>query len=404
MTQTQTIVILGAGWAGLPLAHKLLKHTLPKTSLKVVLVTPNSRFFWNVAATRGLIPGEIPDDDLFLPIAPGFSRYPAEAFELVLGRANRVDETANTVSITTNDGVTRDIQYAHLVIATGSSLASGLPLKPLGSDEQTLDAWHDLQQRIASATSIVIAGAGPTGVEVAGELAAKYGSSKKITLISSGSKPLLTTTVPTTKTTTTPLHPALLTTVSQDLQTLNITLLPNTRVTTALPPTTSSQQFTLTLSTNETLTADLYLPLHGIIPNTSFLPSHLLDPHGNVLQDPHLRAAGTTNIWALGDVGNTEAKQLTLTDAQIVHVAKALDTVLTAAVDADGKEGGVELPVYVPEKKTMVFLALGRRFATGQIGGWRLWGWLVAWVKGRRLFVDTARGYVGGERLRHGAM
>ena len=414
MTQTQTVVILGAGWAGLPLAHKLLKHTLPKTSLKVVLVTPNSQFFWNVAATRGLIPGEIPDDDLFLPIAPGFNRYPAEAFELVLGRAERVDETANTVSVTTNDGAARDIQYAHLVIATGSRLASGLPLKPLGSDEQTLDAWHDLQQRIASATSIVIAGAGPTGVEVAGELAAKYGSSKAITLISSGSKPLLTTTAtPTTKTTTNPLHPTLLTTIQHDLQSLNITLLPNTRVTTALPPSTNPSQqqqrkYTLTLSTTPptTLTADLYLPLHGVLPNTAFLPAHLLDPHGNVRQDAHLRAAGTANIWALGDVGDTEAKQLTLTDAQIVHVAKALDVVLTSSstVDADGKEGEVELPVYVPETKTMVFLALGRRFATGQIGGWRLWGWLVAWVKGRRLFVDTARGYVGGERLRHGAM
>lgn len=384
-TTTPTVVILGAGWAGLPLAHKLLKYTAPKTSLKVVLVTPNSRFFWNVAATRGLIPGEIPDSDLFLPIEPGFSRYPAESFELVLGRAERVDDAANTVHVATNAGASEAILYTHLVIATGSQLTSGLPLKPLGTDEQTLAAWHALQQRIADAPSIVIAGAGPTGVEVAGELAAKYGTTKPITLIMSGNAPLSPT-----------LHPTLLSTVEADLLSLGVTLIRNTRVTSTSPTNNLNDQVTLTLSNATTLTTPCYLPLSGIRPTTSFLPAHLLDPHGNVAQDAHLRAAGTRNIWALGDVGSVEPKQLTLTDAQIVHVARALDAVLTGT--------GGELPVYVAEKKTMLFLALGRKFATGQVGGWRLWRVLVAWVKGRRLFVDTAPAYVAGERLRHAAM
>lgn len=43
----KTVVVLGAGWAGLPLAHKLLKYTVPKVrdKLKVVLVSPNTHFF-----------------------------------------------------------------------------------------------------------------------------------------------------------------------------------------------------------------------------------------------------------------------------------------------------------------------------------------------------------------------
>ena len=73
----KTVVILGAGWAGLPLAHKLLKYTLPKLEakdgLKVILVSPNSHFYWNIAAVRGVIPGAIPDEQLFLPIEPGFA-------------------------------------------------------------------------------------------------------------------------------------------------------------------------------------------------------------------------------------------------------------------------------------------------------------------------------------------
>jgi NADH dehydrogenase FAD-containing subunit len=413
---TQTVVILGGGWAGLPLAHKLLKSTAPKTSLKVVLVTPNSHFFWNVAATRGLIPGEIPDADLFLPIEPGFRRYPADAFELVLGSAERIDDAASKVLVRTNAGAERELAYTHLVIATGSRLTSGLPLKPLGSDEQTLDTWHALQKRIGEANSIVIAGAGATGVEVAGELAAKYGSTKAITLVMSGSKPLLpdraSSTAATAGTAGTP-SPSLIATLDSDLQSLGVRLIRNARVTrdehhhqsdqpaaAGTDASSAAHQHRLTLSNDTTLTADLYLPLHGIRVNTSFVPPHLLDPHnGNVRQDPtSLRVAGTDNLWALGDVGDAEPKQLTVIDAQVIHVAAALHAVLLTGVP------GGPVPVYVPEKKTMLFLALGRKFATGQIGGWRLWRVLVAWVKGRRLFVDTAEAYVGGTRLRHAAM
>lgn len=39
----KTLVILGAGVAGLPIAHFALKHTVPQVKgLKVILVTPNT--------------------------------------------------------------------------------------------------------------------------------------------------------------------------------------------------------------------------------------------------------------------------------------------------------------------------------------------------------------------------
>lgn len=79
----KTVVILGAGWAGLPLAHKLLKYTAPKTSVRVILVSPNSHFFWNVAATRGIIPGAIPDEQLFLPIEDAFKQHPGTSFRFL---------------------------------------------------------------------------------------------------------------------------------------------------------------------------------------------------------------------------------------------------------------------------------------------------------------------------------
>jgi NADH dehydrogenase FAD-containing subunit len=384
-TMPKTVVILGAGWAGLPLAHKLLKYTAPKTSLKVILVTPNTHFFWNVAATRALIPGEIPDSSMFLPIEPGFSRYPAASFEFVLGTAKGIDQAGNSVLVATNGGDERNIVYDQLVIATGSRVSSNLPLKPIGTHEQTLASWHELQEQVGEAKSVVVGGAGPTGLEVAGELAAKYGSSKSITIVVAGTKPLDNS-------------PGVSESVSSvldnDLKKLGITVIRNTKVQSATKDSEKSK-WSVTLSDGKVLTTDLYLALSGIQVNTSFVPKGLLDDHGNVKQDKTMKVAGTDNIWAIGDVGNTEPKQLTLTDAQIIHLGGALDATLT---------GVGSVAEYKPNPKIMIFISLGKKFATGQIGTWRLWGWSVAWVKGKKLFVDAAKGYVGGEKLRHGSL
>ena len=381
----KTVVILGAGWAGLPLAHKLLKYTQPKKDIKVILVTPSTHFFWNVAATRGLIPGEIPDQSMFIPIAPGFERYLKGSFELVLGKAQSIDRAESTVAVAGKDGATKSIRYDQLVIATGSRIASNLPLKLLGSYQDTLDAWHELQGQVRAAQRIIVSGSGPTGLEVAGEIAAKYGKGKQVTLISSTAKPLggdegVSNSVRDV--------------LCGDLAKLGVNVVSGTRVENA-EKVKDGSSWSLKLSNGSALTADLYLPFHGVTVNTSFVPAELLDERANVKQDETFRVVNTENIWAIGDVGNTEAKQLTLTDGQIVHLATALDAVLT---------GAPEVPEYKPENKTLLFLSLGKKYATGQIGTWRLWGWMVAWVKGRKLFVDTAKDYVDGKKLRHGAL
>jgi len=387
---SKAVVIIGAGWAGLPLAHKLLKHTLPKIKegLKVILVSPNTQFYWNVAAVRGVIPGAIPDEKLFLPIEPGFAQYDPDKFEFVLGRATSFDLEINTLKATKNDGTQRSIPYDQLVIATGSQILSNLPFKPIGTHEETISALHSLQQQIGKSKTIVIAGAGPTGVETAGELAAAYGGNKEITLIISGKHVLQASEV----------LPSVTQVVEKDLEKLGVKLIHEARVKEV--HTAESQdadpKTSLNLSNGATAAADLYLPLFGVQVNTSFVPTSLLDSARNLDLDPTMRVKGTENVWGIGDVGNIEAKQLTVTDAQIIHLAAALDCVLT------GNSGQVK--EYKPSSKKMIFITMGKKYATGQIGNWRLWGWLTAYVKGRMLFVDTAEGYVGGKHLRHAAM
>lgn len=155
-------------------------------------------------------------------------------------------------------------------------------------------------------------------------------------------------------------------------------------------------QTTLVLSNGSTLVADLYMPLFGVQVNTGFVPASLLDDSGNVVLEKTMRVVGTKNIWGIGDVGNLEVKQVTVVDAQIIYLSGTLDLVLT------GQEEKVK--EYRPSPKFMLFVTMGKKYATGQIGDWKLWGWITAYVKGRHIFVDTAEGYVGGKHLRHSPM
>ena len=380
MTTTKSIVILGAGWTGLPLAHKLLKYTAPKTPIKVILVSPNTHFFWNVAATRGLIPGEFSEDQLFLPIEPGFASYPKGSFELVLGKADAIDSGDNRVSVELNDGSKRNLDYDQLVIATGSRLSSGLPLKLIGTYEETLDSWRVLQGKVGKAKTIVVAGSGPTGVEVAGELAAKYGNTRSITIIFSGDRPLESHAS---------VNPCVIDTVEGDLKKLGVKVVRNKRVASTAEVNGRTK---LKLSDGTDIITDCYIPTFGLKTNTAFVPPKWLDNAGDISVDDHMRVTGTANVWALGDVSNKEAKQITITDNQIIYLSGALDALLTRSETAKA---------YEPEKKTLIFLSFGKSYSTGQIGNWRLWGFLVSWVKGRHLFTDGAESYVQGKKLRH---
>ncbi|KAF3917024.1 hypothetical protein ABW21_db0205051 [Orbilia brochopaga] len=382
---TKTVVIVGAGFTGLPLAHKLLIYTAPKVDgLKIILISPNSHFYWNLAATRGVVPGALPDEKLFFPIRPAFAKYPDKNFEFVLGKATRLDTEKNSVQVLCNSGENRDIQYDHLVIATGSSVAGNLPFKSLGTHETTLKSLHALQDEIKAAKTIVVAGAGPTGIETAGELAAEFGNKKKVTLLIAADRVLHS------------FGP--LQSVSQqlegDLKKLGVNLIHNAKVQTAEK--IEDGQTVIKLLNGETITADCYIPLFGIKLNNSWIPGSFLDSSGNLTLNQYMRVEGTNNIWGIGDIGNLEAKQVVKSDAQIIHLAETLDLVLTDKAD--------KIKEHKPGDKKIIFISLGKQYGTGQMGWWKVWGWMVVYIKGRNIFTDMAANYVAGKQLRHASM
>ena len=173
------IVILGGSYAGISTAHRILKQVMKTGPFKITLVSPNTDFYWNMAAPRGLVPGQLADEKLFQPIAAGFGKYPARQFEFILATAESLDFEAKRVGISGN----QTLDYDYLVLATGSRARGDIPFKGLRTTEETKDAVHDFQARVTKAKTIVIAGAGVTGVEAAGELAFEYGRQKEIFLV-----------------------------------------------------------------------------------------------------------------------------------------------------------------------------------------------------------------------------
>jgi NADH dehydrogenase FAD-containing subunit len=343
----KTVVIVGGSFAGLCTAHRILKQaTKTGLSVKVVVVSPNSHFYWNVAAPRALLPGQIADDKIFKSIAEGFKQYLASQFEFVLGSAKSLDVAARKVEISTGpggNGATTSLDYDFLILATGSRTKEGsdgvqMPYKNVGSTEETKDALHELQEAVKRSKTIVIAGGGPTGVETAGEIAFEYGRAKKVILVSFYSFPfpllhrksnkfdfLTGEQVASGQT----VLDGAMTSVSNSaisiLKDLKVDLRLQTKVSSSRQVTPDGPQ-ELILSDGSHLTADLYIPTHGITPNSSYIPSQYLNADGFVVVNDHLKIKGLENepVWAIGDVSDREAPQFMFVDRQSNHVVKSL--------------------------------------------------------------------------------
>jgi hypothetical protein len=53
--------------------------------------------------------------------------------------------------------------------------------------------------------------------------------------------------------------------------------------------------------------------------------------------------------------------------------------------------------VYTPVIRSPLFIALGRHLATGQFGSWKIFGFIVSFLKGRKLYLNNASGFIGGK-------
>ncbi|KAF7934396.1 uncharacterized protein EAE98_000892 [Botrytis deweyae] len=368
----KNIVILGGSYAGVSTAHRILKQSAKAgLAIKITLVSPNTHVYWNLAATRAIVPGEMPDEKLFASIATGFKQYTADKFEFVVGTAEGLDVENKTVVVSGDSGRS-SLNYDTLILATGSRPKEESPFKGKGSYQESLDLLHEWQAKVKDASSIYVAGAGATGVETAGELGFAYGSSKQITLIASGPVVLEGTPASVSKT------------AMKQLENLQVKIKVSTKVSgTAKTPDGKTE---ITLSNGEKIIVDLYIPTMGIVPNSSFIPEKYLNPAGFAVVDQFLRLKDAGNVWVVGDVSAVERAQYVNTDKQSTHVAKNIALILKNS----------EPLSYKVADKNMLAVPVGKKAGTGHMGGMKFPSFVVNMVKGKTLFTEKLTPMVNG--------
>lgn len=395
----KNIVILGGSYAGVSAAHYILKNVIPdlpdKASYKVVLVSAASQTMCRPACPRAMISDDLFDQKkLFVITSKQFDQYPAESFQFIHGTATELYHDQRHVIIRrANGGPVEDVRFHALIIATGASTLS--PLLGLnGNVDQLRASWSELRRALPNARSIVIAGGGPAGVEVAGELAEhlngrpgwfRSGAKQhkvQITVVTSGAHILPA------------LRPALATKAEQYLAKLGVTVVKNRRVKAVIPAgagtTAEVAPATIELDDGMELQADIYVPATGTKPNTSFVDPSLLAADGRVATEPaslRVTAVGP-RIYAIGDVSSYAAPAIhqILNAVPVLGASVKHDLLLAANVDVDSAK---PTRVFKEDKRETQLVPIGKSAGVGAVMGYAVPSLLVWLIKGRDYWLWT---------------
>ncbi|OAA47655.1 Pyridine nucleotide-disulfide oxidoreductase, FAD/NAD(P)-binding domain protein [Metarhizium rileyi] len=370
----KSVVVLGGSLGGLAVAHRLLKYTLPREPhLKVILISKNTHFYWNVASVRAVIPGVLKDEQVLQPIEPGLAQYPPDSVDFILGEVTSLDTASKTVHVSTCEDASTAVAFDYLVIATGSTSKSpSMPWKASSTHEACVEALHATTDSIRRASHIVIAGAGATGVELAGEIRFEF-RDKTVVLLSSDEQLLG--------------GDGIASAAERELAKLGVDIRRGVRVAGA-EEVEEGGRTVVRLEGGEEIETELYLPTMGFVPNTAYLPDRFLRDSGYVDVDEYMGVAAQDagGIWAVGDAVSKPRAGFLITEAQAAGVAKNIELVL------QGKEQQL-----VRGPSVDIFIcSTGRSRAAGRVGFVPMPS-LAAWIgKGRTLGVDRTKKYVDG--------
>jgi NADH dehydrogenase FAD-containing subunit len=348
------VVVLGGGYAGVQVARSL------DDVADVVLVEPKDDFMHNVAALRALAdPSWL--ERIYLP----YDRLLAHG-RVLRGRAVKVD--ADRVVLASGAELAPD----YLVLATGS----GYPF-PAKSDVDSTEAAHHkvrgTHAALAAADGVLLLGAGPVGIELAGEIKAVW-PGKQVTLVDVAGDVLGER-----------YRPDLKAELRRQLAELGVELVLGSPLKTN-PPNGPGElgSFTVTTLAGAEVTADIWFRCYGVDPASDYLAGGLAaarHPDGFVEVTPELRVAGQDRVFALGDVSTADPnKGAGATGRQAPVVAGNIRALIA---------GDRELARYEPLPPSIV-VPIGPDGGAGQQHGSEdlVPAEVVAQLKGRDMMVD----------------
>ncbi|XP_047322407.1 apoptosis-inducing factor homolog B-like [Impatiens glandulifera] len=281
--------------------------------------------------------------------------------------------TSRAINITDTEVLTAEgrlVPYDYLVIATGNAD----PLPHARNDR--LKQFERDNEKIKEASSILIIGGGPTGVELAGEITVDY-PDKAVTLVHRGSRLLEF------------IGPKASQKALKWLEGKGVEVKLGQSIDMSSGSEESNKYVT---SKGETVKADCFFLCFGKPVGSEWLKETILknslDSSGRLKVDENCRVVGKRNIFAVGDITDIkELKQGYLAKKHALVTVKNLTLLLSG-----GNESKMEK--YKPGSD-LAIISLGRKEAVAQFPLATLIGIVPGFIKSKDLFVGKTRKQLG---------
>jgi apoptosis-inducing factor 2 len=326
-----TVAVIGGGYGGIKAAKQL------DDVADVVLVEPKDTFEHNVAALRALVdPSWLPR--IFLPYHGLLTHG-----RVVRDRAVKVE--SGQVTLGSGEIIAAD----YIVLATGSAYPF-----PAKAGTSTAAEAHDLVRAahaaLRSAARVLLVGAGPVGVELAGEIKAVW-PGKLVTLLDVADDVLGPR-----------FRPKVKAEVRRQLGEIGVDLVLGSPLR-EQPPTAPGELSTFTVHTEsgQELTADIWFRCYGVSPVSDYLAGDLATartPDGFIEVTPRLQVTGQDSVFAVGDVSTADHKMAGLASRQAELVAGNIRALIT---------GDGDLAAWQPTTPAII-VPIGPNGGSGQIG------------------------------------
>jgi apoptosis-inducing factor 2 len=343
-----TVVVLGGGYGGMNVAKAV------DDVADVTLVDPSDAFLHNVASWRALVePSWL--ERIFLPYDRLLHRGTVRRDRAVRVEARRVTLASGAV-----------LEPDYLVLATGS--AYPFPAKSPESDStRARAAIAAAHEELVGAPRVLLVGAGPAGLELAGEIR-HFFPDKHVTVVDVAPDIL-----------TGPYDQELREELKRQLDKLGVDLVLGSPLR-ALPDTPAATAAPVTVTTDggDEISADIWFRCFGVSPANDYLGDELLDPAGHVRVDPSMRVPGLDGVFALGDLADADRPTAGGASRQAGVVAANLRLAITGEGD----------PATYEILPPMIVVPLGPEGGAGQLPTGLFGPEQAAEIKGRSMLVD----------------
>jgi NADH dehydrogenase FAD-containing subunit len=308
-----TVAVVGGGYGGTAAARAL------DDVADVVLVEPRDAFVHNIAALRAAVDPDFAPT-IFLP-------YHGLLTHGRVVRDRAVEVEPGRVRLASG----AELHPDYIVLATGSSYP--FPAKSDVDDSaEATKKFRAQHAELATADAILLLGAGPVGIELAGEITTAW--PEKRVILADVAEDILAG----------PYLPELRDELRRQLAERNVEL-----VLGATDP------------VNE-IEADVVLRTHGVHPETGYLAGDLAaarTPGGRIAVGDDLRVAGQERVFALGDIADGHVQKAAVAGLHAPVVAGNIRTLI---------DGGSELAAF-EAMPPAIFVPLGPDGGAGQMPG-----------------------------------